>query len=116
MNLTDTLYAKLLAERTDGKILEDEFGFITYRVTGTECFLIDMYVAPEARAKGHGRKLINRLDEAARELGCDRITSNIYLSDPGASNTLLAALQVGFKVTAAAGAIQITRKVEGYHG
>lgn len=107
-----TLYAKLIAERANGKVIEDEFGFLTYRCDGSECFLIDIYVVPEKRSSGHGRSLIDRLVEAAKDSGAFIISSNVYLSDPGATNTLLAAIMVGFRVASAnAGVLFLTKEV-----
>ena len=32
-----------------------------------------LYVAPELRRQGHGRRLLAALEDAAREIGCDRV-------------------------------------------
>jgi predicted GNAT superfamily acetyltransferase len=98
MMLKDSLYAKHLEERGGGKILEDDHGFIAYRVSGQECFIIDIHIQKESRGSGACRKLVQNLTDIALENGCAILTGNIHLSDPGASHTLLAALMLGFKV------------------
>jgi predicted GNAT superfamily acetyltransferase len=62
-----------------------------------------MHVQKESRKSGEGRKLVNELAEIAKSRGCNIITGNVQLNDPGSSNTLLAALLVGFRVVSANG-------------
>lgn len=115
--ISSTLYAKYIEERTGGKILEDEFGFIEYRIAGTECFIVDSYVLPEKRKLGHMRALEGRLESIAIEAGCDHMTGNIHLGDSGASKTLVAAILIGFEVVAAnAGVLLISKKLGGSNG
>jgi len=99
--LKDTLYAKYIKERDDREILEDEFGFITYKISGEECYINDMCIDLSERSGSRGRNLIEQLKEIALKLGCTFISANIYLADKGSSNTLFASLKVGFKVVKA---------------
>ena len=57
-----------------------------------------MYVRGNDRRSGQGRSLIEQIAERARAAECDVITANIFLEDPNASSTLIAAIRVGFKV------------------
>ena len=99
--IQDTLYAEYIKERMDCDVLENETGFITYRIIGQECFIADMYVPARLRTAGKGRSLVGELEEIAKLKGCKFISATIYLKDGGASNTLTAALLVGFRVIAA---------------
>lgn len=96
--LNDTLYAKYIEERAGGKIIEDDRGFIAYRINGPECFIMEMYIAEDYRKGGAGREFIDKLSSIAKEHGCTHITGNVFLDLKGASNTLIAALMVGFRV------------------
>jgi GNAT superfamily N-acetyltransferase len=40
---------------------------------GDYCYLQDLFVAPEGRGKGTGRKLIEHVYEIARQQGCSRV-------------------------------------------
>lgn len=94
----DCFYAQYILERQGFESFWREHGFISYKVTGTECFLADMFVEAGARKTGKGRKLLEELIGIARYRGCNVITANIYLFDPNANNTLLAAMACGFRV------------------
>jgi GNAT superfamily N-acetyltransferase len=96
--LSETLYAKYISEREGLEIFETEHSFVTYKLSGDECFIKNMCVLPDERAHGRARYLINQLGELAKASNCKFITANIDLKDKGASNTLLAALRIGFKV------------------
>lgn len=93
-----TLYEKYAKERESCDILENEFGFVSYRIFESDCFIQDIYVDSECRKRGKFRELIELLEELALGAECKTITGNIFLNDQGANNTLMAALLVGFKV------------------
>lgn len=111
--IKNTLIAKYLKERGGTDILENEFGFISYRFSGSDCFICDMYVDSDQRGKSVGRNLIADLNKIALGAGSKRIIANVHLQDPGATNTLGAAFMVGFKLlTAENNIISISKMVE----
>jgi predicted GNAT superfamily acetyltransferase len=119
--LKDSLYAKHLEERGGGKLLETEHSFVAYRVIKTESFaelfIINIYVSPECRQAGEARGIVSKLSEIAKENECSVITGSVQLDDPGASNTLIAALMMGFRVVNAnAASLFIAKEVGGSHG
>ena len=112
--IKDTLYAKYIKDRQDGEILENEFGFITYRIVEKECFIMDMCIDTSKRGRGFGKILVYDLERIALEKGCDVISANVHLWDKGASNTMLAALTVGFEIAQANNnVILIIKKLSG---
>lgn len=94
----DMLYAEYVAERQGLKSIWKPWGFVVYRIVGPECFMVDMHITKSERRTGKSRQLAEELASIARELGCELITANIYLKDPGANQTLAAALAQGFEV------------------
>lgn len=117
MKIASTLYAQYIKEREGSEVLESEDGFIVYKISKKECFIVDMFVAKDRRARGAGHALLKSLDALAAKRDCEFITANIHLWDAGASNTLLAALTAGFLLGSAnAGHITIFREVGGHHG
>lgn len=94
--IRDTLYAQYIKERQGLSILENENGFIIYKLTEQECFIQDMFVQKEYRRAGVGKDLLNRLKDIA--CGCDVILANIWLWDPNCNITLAGALACGFRV------------------
>ena len=112
--IKNTLYAKYLKERQDIDVLENKNGFITYKISGDECFIVDMCIDQEIRALGNARLFINELEKIAKEKSCKYISGNIHLWDKGANNTLIAALNIGFKVVKAEqGILVIVKEIGG---
>ena len=106
--IADTLYAKYILERDGQNIIEDGDGFIIYKVSGAECFIVEMFVNKEARRAGHGRSLIERLASLVPE--CTIMTANIWPHKPGSSDALLGALRVGFEVKRADAGVLLIAK------
>lgn len=96
--IADTLYSKYIKERLGHEIIENDSGFIVFKVNGKEVFIVDMYVRQGMRKNGLGSDLIKNLTGIATFHKAEVITANIHLFDKNANNTLMAALKVGFKV------------------
>ena len=58
-----SLYAEYIKGRENKEIIEDSLGFATYQITGNECYIVDIYVRPEARMLGRGSILANKITE-----------------------------------------------------
>lgn len=97
--LKATLYYGYVKDRLGADILENECGFLVYKISDGECFIVDMYMLD--KGQGHGRSLIDDLKQIASKESCKYISGNIHLADKNQSNTLAAALAVGFKVVLA---------------
>ena len=112
--INNTLYAQYISEREDALVLENENGFLTYKIMNQECLVINMFIKPALRKKGEGRFLVSELSDIARAKGCLYITANIYLNDGGATKTLISALMAGFGISAAdRGTITIYKNISG---
>lgn len=112
--LKSTLYAKYVKERRDGDILETDHSFVTYKIIGNECQIIDLYVDNKFRKKGLCNNIIDELSEIARSKGCDHLSGNIYFLDPGHKITLLSAIKLGFEIINANNSvITICKRLEG---
>lgn len=111
--ISDTLYAEYIEEREDAGIIENDVGFLTFKIRDRECFLIDMFVKKSARKSGRGRGLLDSLEAVGRMSGCEVITANIFLQDPNANSTLGAALASGFRLESSANnVLLIAKKIE----
>lgn len=96
--IKDTRYFRYIKNRQNAELIEDENGFVIYKIRGNECFLIDIEIDAEKREQGCARKMIEKLESAAKANGCNFISADIFLQDPNASLTIIAALKVGFKI------------------
>lgn len=62
-----SLYGQYLAEITNDLIIEDEFGFATYRyLSETQVYIIDIYVRPEFRNKNMASKYADKVVAIAK--------------------------------------------------
>lgn len=95
MSLKNTLYAKYIYEREGAQIIENENGFITYKIINGECVVLDICVEKQSRGQGVFKKLFVELYSSAVKSGCEYITAKVYIKDPNHHTTLIAAFSVG---------------------
>ena len=89
------LYAKFIKERENIKIIESEISFVTYSL-GNIFRIHDMYVVPEFRHSGEGRRLEQPLIKIAKECGYDKIFCTVVPSTANATYNLHIFLKDGF--------------------
>ena len=72
-------------------VLDTEGGIAGYAVLcfgysvefgGRDAFVDDLYVAPALRAKGHGRRMMERLAGLARAEGCHALHLEVFTGNP----------------------------------
>lgn len=79
------LYASYLKEREGIDVLESERGFATYLLRPTDCYIIDIYVVPEARQTGLAAQMANQIAAIAKSKGIKFLTGSVDKRDPQAS-------------------------------
>lgn len=91
------MYADYLAECGTLSILETGDGFATYRISGRECYIIDIYVKPEKRESGLAFKMADQIWAVGKANGCTFLSGSVNTAskDPTASIKVL--LAYGFK-------------------
>lgn len=111
--IKDTLYAKYISQRSGHEILENEHGFVIYKINGEECFIVDMFVDINSRKKYYGSEFINELVEIAKSKKCKVITANVHLWDANYQVTLVSSFKNGFNIVRASNDILlISRNLE----
>lgn len=111
--LKDSLYHQYITERNGFELIENEAGFLVYKINGIECFIVDMFVAKDKRNKYYGTDLINELVKIALENKCINITANIHLWDKNCNSTLVASILTGFVLVKADSNILLIEKLLG---
>lgn len=97
-----SLYAQYLKEREDCEVLENEFGFLAYRITpGHGCFIRDFFTVPEERGKGHGKALWAELQMLAQKHDCTDFVAQVDTRTKTANESLNIILAHGFRVVSA---------------
>lgn len=95
----DNLYANYIKERLGKEVLSFRNAFITYIIDGEECYMEDIYVAPQARRKGVGTAITDEVVKRAKEAGCKYVTGSVDPTTNGATESMKALLSYGFKLT-----------------
>lgn len=104
-------YADYLKERTDDEIIELPEGFATYRfINGQQCYLIDIYVAPEYRRQGFGSLLGEMVTTIAKEKGCKELIGTVCTAAKNSDTSLQTFLTYGMKLKSAQNDIIILKK------
>lgn len=96
--IKQTLYAQYIREREGFEIIESEDYFVIYKIRNNELFIAHMYVKPKLRKHGLAGIMTRELKKIAKLHNCKGIVGTIDLSVGDPSNTLHAALKIGFKV------------------
>ena len=96
--IKDTLYMKYIKEREGFEIIESSEYFVLYKIRNGELFISHMYVKPEKRKSGLARMMTQELKQIAKLNECQCIVGTIDLRVGSPSNTLHAALEIGYKV------------------
>lgn len=99
--IQNTLFFEYIRDREKKQIIEDENGFLIYKINGDECFLAEAFVSERSRGSSTLSDLLRHLFASAKAEGCKSVCAMIDLADGGAMRTLSAALKRGFKVVVA---------------
>ena len=85
-------------EREGFGIVENEFGFATYRCAGEECYLRDLYVVPEKRQTKIASQMADKVADIAKQYGCKYMLGTVSPQDKNATRNIQALIQYGMKL------------------
>lgn len=91
-------YGLYISEREGFDIVESDKGFATFKISGEECYIRDIYIRPEFRDKDIAKQTLDKVCEIAKSKGCTHITGSIDTNDKNATNNLKAAFVYGYKI------------------
>lgn len=94
-----TNYAMYLKEREGIDTIENEKGFLTYKVKDDEMWVYDCYVRPEFRRDNVAREYFDTLYVLANDLNCSSVYSTVYKSTEGWEVSLAALRSNGYEIT-----------------
>lgn len=107
-------FADYMNERFGHETIEEDWGFVSFFIEGSVCFLQDIYVAPEKRRGTRGLNFLNRVTQIARERGCRIMQTQVWVNDANCSRSLRANLACGFLVVGAEpGRIVLSKEIGG---
>jgi len=88
-------------ERRGADYIETEQGFITFLISGDECFIEDLFIRPDCRLKGHATELVTAAKERGIKQGSKVLTGTIKLDTYGATDALKFHLKYGAHLVSA---------------
>lgn len=98
-----SLYAEYASERLGDHVFETGQGFATFRFPDpATCYIVDIYVVPEARRLGVASDISDKIVEIAKKKGCTKLLGSVVPSTRGSTASLRALLGYGFKLDSAA--------------
>ncbi len=92
------MYWQYVKERLDLEVLVEPEGFALFKVLPEGLYLQEIYVKPEFRLGGAGRRLLGKVESGAQALGIKKIIGSCVPSSNGADASLRAILACGFKL------------------
>jgi hypothetical protein len=95
------MFEKYMKERQNADIVQDERGFIFYRIQSNECYIVEMFVDEPFRKTKAAHELMEIVELLAVDCQCKFLTANIHLDDKGCNRALRAAFKYGFKLAQA---------------
>jgi len=92
-----SLYSEYVKEREGLEIIESDQGFVTYQLFDKKCYIIDIYVVPEAREKDLASKMADQVEQIAREEYCETLMGSVCLNLSHASRSMKVLMGYGMK-------------------
>lgn len=92
------MWSEYIKEREGFETLETEKGVATYKISGEECYIKDIYVSKDHRKSGEGSRIGDIISDIARINGCTRLTGSVVPSLNGSTESLAALIRYGFKI------------------
>lgn len=92
------MYFDYIKEREDFDAIVKDYGFVTYKIDGKECFIRDIYVKPEFRGSRKGDELITELTARAKDDYCEIITAREYPWVKASTQSMYCAIRNGFEL------------------
>lgn len=96
-----SLWADYAHERLSAETIEEDYGFITYRMLDNECYIEELYIIPPFRKSHLGTDLANRVRDEAKEHGVNLLTASTLLGTNCTESSVQAILGYGFKIIGA---------------
>lgn len=106
-----SLYADYIKEREGKHILETDKGFATYFLYDNgECYIQDIYIAPDFRKTGLSTKMVDEIVEIAKENKCHTLLGSICIDDKNATVNMKIWLNYGFCINKIVGPLIFLKK------
>jgi len=98
INMKKSFYGEYIKERENADIIENEYGFASYSFLDKMCYITDVYVIPEKRQSRIASDMCDEICVVAKERGCGKVVTSVDPKTFGATESIKAIVNYGFKV------------------
>jgi ribosomal protein S18 acetylase RimI-like enzyme len=91
-------YGAYILEREGKRIIEDEHGFVTYKLMTDFIYLEDLYVKSEYRRAKHAYTYIDKVFEAAKDLKYNKVITSVSTAAAGVTRNVSGLIKYGFEI------------------
>jgi hypothetical protein len=92
------MWAEYFLEREGFHTIDTGKGVASYKISGEECYIRDIYVQKAHRRSGEAFLIGDKIAEIAKLNNCTKLTGSVVPSLPGSSESLMGLLKYGFKL------------------
>lgn len=93
-----SVYAEYLKEREGKEVVENDNGFLSYRIFNDYVYIVDIYVVPEKRKTGLAKFWADQVCEIAKAKGAKTLVGSVDVRANGATESLKVLLAYGMRV------------------
>ena len=79
------------------EVFENETGWANYIISGKECYIENIYTAPEYRKTGRASEIADKITAIAKERGCTTLLGSTNTTKPSVERSIQVILSYGFK-------------------
>lgn len=105
-----SMYADYLKERENKHVLENDSGFLVYRIFDEYVYIQDIYVVPEKRKTGVAAFWADHVCSIAKESGVKTLVGSVDVTANGATDSLKVLLAYGMSVDSISGNVIYFKK------
>lgn len=95
------LFDEYMAEREGATVLRNEDGFLSFRIEGDECLILNFYVCPQKRRQLSSFCLLEDLLDRVRLSKCRWLSACVFIYTRNSTESLKAILAFGLKAVKA---------------
>lgn len=92
------MWSEYFMEREGFQTIETDKGVASYKISGEECYIRDIFISKAHRRSGEAFRIGDMIAEIARINGCKKLTGSVVPSLNGSSESMMGLLKYGFKL------------------
>lgn len=105
-----SMLSEYIKEREGFEVIENDYGFITYKISGEECYIKELYVQEQFRQLNIASKLADEVTKIAHDHLCKYLTGTVCPAANNSTISLKVLLGYGMKLHSSTNNLIIFKK------